>query len=273
MRRDRQVRGIPLRALVPNAITAAAMCFGLTAIQTAVRAGNGDIGPSGWSMAIVLILIAGLLDGIDGRVARALRGESKFGAELDSLSDSLAFGVAPALTLYFWSLNAEPRWGWAIALVYAVFAALRLARFNARIDLVEQPHKSAGFLTGVPAPAGAIIAFLPMYLWIWTDEPVFRSPYLVGPWLLVCAVLLVSSIATFSPSSLKLRQNIRFEAIVVVAAIAAAVISAPWPALTIIAIAYLATIPFSIRSYQRVRRLRASGSGQRPPAGDAPPAA
>lgn len=252
MRASRQTRGIPLRALAPNAITAAAMCFGLSGIRFAI---SGE-----WERSIVMILIAGLLDGLDGRVARALRGESKFGAELDSLSDSLAFGVAPALIIYLWSLVTVPRWGWAIALVYAVFAALRLARFNARIDLADQPHKSAGFLTGVPAPAGAILAFLPLYLWIWTGEPVFQSPYLVGPWLLLCAVLLVSSIATWSPSSLKLRQNIRFEAIVIVAAIAAAVISAPWPALSVIAILYLLSIPFSIRSYGRIKRQRATAS-------------
>ncbi len=252
MRAPRQPRGIPLRALAPNAITAAAMCFGLSGIRFAI---SGE-----WERSIVMILIAGLLDGLDGRVARALRGESKFGAELDSLSDSLAFGVAPALIIYLWSLVTVPRWGWAIALVYAVFAALRLARFNARIDLADQPHKSAGFLTGVPAPAGAILAFLPLYLWIWTGEPIFQSPYLVGPWLLLCAILLVSSIATYSPSSLKLRQNIRFEAIVIVAAIAAAVISAPWPALTVIAILYLLSIPFSIRSYGRIKRQRASAS-------------
>ncbi len=250
MRAPRQTRGIPLRALAPNAITAAAMCFGLSGIRFAI---SGE-----WERAIVMIMIAGLLDGLDGRVARALRGESKFGAELDSLSDSLAFGVAPALIIYLWSLVTVPRWGWAIALVYAVFAALRLARFNARIDLAEQPHKSAGFLTGVPAPAGAILAFLPLYLWIWTGEPVFQSPYLVGPWLLLCAILLVSSIATYSPSSVKLRQNIRFEAIVIVAAVAAAVISAPWPALSVIAILYLLSIPFSIHSYGRIKRQRAN---------------
>ncbi len=246
----RRPRGIPLRTVIPNAVTALALCSGLSGIRFAIS-GN-------WELAVVMVLVAGVLDGLDGRVARALRGESKFGAELDSLSDSLAFGVAPALIIYLWSLVTVPRWGWAIALVYAVFAALRLARFNAQIDLAEQPHKSAGFLTGVPAPAGAILAFLPLYRWIWTGEPIFQSPYLVGPWLLLCAVLLVSSIATWSPSSLKLRQNIRFEAIVIVAAVAAAVISAPWPALSIIAILYLFSIPFSIRSYGRIKRQRAN---------------
>ena len=131
-----------------------------------------------------MIMVAGVLDGIDGRIARLLHGESRFGAELDSLSDAISFGVAPALILYLWSLQALPRVGWICALVFAVFCALRLARFNAQIDVTEQPHKSAGFLTGVPAPAGAGLALLPIYLWFWTDEPTVRARrVLVAPWV------------------------------------------------------------------------------------------
>jgi CDP-diacylglycerol--serine O-phosphatidyltransferase len=248
MRRPRTARGIPLRAVAPNAVTALALCSGLTGIRFAIA---GE-----WERAIIMILVAGVLDGLDGRIARMVHGQSRFGAELDSLSDAISFGVSPALILYLWSLVEAPRIGWICALVYAVFTALRLARFNAQIDVVEQPHKSAGFLTGIPAPAGAGLAMLPIYVWLWSDEAVFRSPWIVAPWVAFIAFLMVSSLATYSWSSLKLRRNIRFEAIVVVVIVAAALVSAPWQTLTIVCLGYLATLPFSIRSYRRVRRLR-----------------
>ncbi|MDJ0276587.1 phosphatidylcholine/phosphatidylserine synthase [Sphingomonas sp. 2R-10] len=248
MRRPLPVRGIPLRAVAPNAITALALCSGLTGIRFAI---GGE-----WERAVLMVLLAGVLDGLDGRVARLVRGESRFGAELDSLSDAISFGVSPALIMYLWALLAEPRVGWIVSLIYAVFTALRLARFNARIDVAEQPHKSAGFLTGIPAPAGAGLAMLPLYAWIWTDLEWFRSPWVVAPWVAFVAFLMVSSLATFSWSSLKLRRNIRFEAMAGVVIVAAALVSAPWQTLSVVCVAYLATLPFSIRSYAKVRRQR-----------------
>ncbi len=208
-----------------------------------------------------MIMVAGVLDGIDGRIARLLHGESRFGAELDSLSDAISFGVAPALIMYLWSLTALPRLGWISALTLAVFCALRLARFNAAIDESDQPHKSAGFLTGVPAPAGAGLALLPLYLWIWTEEPFFRSPYLVAPWVGFIALLMVSSVATFSWRSLRLRRTVRFEAIAAVVLLGAALVSAPWHTLTAICVVYLALIPFSSAAYSRVRRQRSTEVG------------
>jgi len=172
-RPPRVPRGLPLRAVAPNAVTALALCSGLTGIRFAIA--------SQWELAVTMVLIAGVLDGLDGRIARMLHGESRFGAELDSLSDAISFGVSPALIIYLWSLSALPRIGWLCALLLAVFCALRLARFNANIDVAEQPHKSAGFLTGVPAPAGAALAMLPLFLWFITAEPILRSPYLVAP--------------------------------------------------------------------------------------------
>ncbi|MGN5374007.1 MAG: CDP-diacylglycerol O-phosphatidyltransferase [Sphingomonas hengshuiensis] len=248
MRRPLPVRGIPLRAVAPNAITALALCSGLTGIRFAI---GGE-----WERAVLMVLLAGVLDGLDGRVARLVRGESRFGAELDSLSDAISFGVSPALIMYLWALLAEPRIGWIVSLIYAVFTALRLARFNARIDIADQPHKSAGFLTGIPAPAGAGLAMLPLYAWIWTGLDWFRSPWVVAPWVAFVAFLMVSSLATFSWSSLKLRPNIRFEAMAGVVIVAAALVSAPWQTLTVVCVAYLATLPFSIRSYAKVRRQR-----------------
>lgn len=249
-------KGLPLRAIAPNAVTALALCSGLSGVRFAIA---GE-----WERAVMMILLAGVLDGIDGRIARLVRGESRFGAELDSLSDAISFGVSPALILYLWSLGEVPRVGWLAALVYAVFCALRLARFNANIDIKDQPHKSAGFLTGIPAPAGAGLAMLPLYMWFWTGEPFFGSPWLVAPWIAFVAFLMVSSIATFSWSSMRLRRHVRFEALAVVVIFAAAIVSAPWQTLSALSIAYLATIPFSIASYARVRRQRASAPAPRP---------
>ncbi len=247
--------GLPLRAVAPNAVTALALCSGLTGVRFAI-AGQ-------WESAVTMILVAGVLDGLDGRVARMLHGESRFGAELDSLSDAISFGVAPALIVYLWSLAALPRIGWICSLMLAVFCALRLARFNAQIDTTEQPHKSAGFLTGVPAPAAAGLAMLPMFLWLSTDAMIFTSPYLVAPWVAFIALLMVSSVATFSWSSLRLRRNVRFEAIAGVVLLGAALVSAPWPTLSAVCLVYLALMPISIISYAkvraRVRRQRAVG--------------
>ncbi|MBB4640518.1 CDP-alcohol phosphatidyltransferase family protein [Rhizorhapis suberifaciens] len=241
-------RGITLRQVAPNAVTAMALCFGLTGIMFGVR---GE-----WEKAAGAIIFAGVLDGLDGRIARLLKGESRFGAELDSLSDVIAFGVAPALVIYLWSLQNLPKFGWIIALAHAVCCALRLARFNANIDSDDQPHKSAGFLTGVPAPAGAGLAFVPLYLWLSTGLEIFRASYIVAPWVAVIAFLMISNVATFSWSSLRLRKNIRLEAIAFVGLLSAALITAPWPTLLGVALFYLALIPLGIASYAKVRRQR-----------------
>ena len=256
-RLPRRPRGLPLRAVAPNAVTALALCSGLSGVRFAI---GGE-----WQSAVTMIMIAGVLDGLDGRIARMLHGESRFGAELDSLSDAISFGVAPALIMYLWSLAALPRLGWISALILAVFCALRLARFNAAIDADDQPHKSAGFLTGVPAPAGAGLAMLPLYFWFWTDHPIFANPYLVAVWVAFIALLMVSSVATFSWGSMRLRRTIRFEAIAGVVLLGAALVSAPWHTLSAICVGYLITIPFSVASYAKIRRQRAGGERQREP--------
>ncbi len=248
--------GLPLRAVAPNAVTALALCSGLSGIRFAVL--------GRWELAVAMVLVAGVLDGIDGRIARLLHGESRFGAELDSLSDAISFGVSPALILYLWSLKDLPRFGWMAALMLAVFCALRLARFNASIDADEQPHKSAGFLTGVPAPAGAGLALLPMFLWFCTGEATLRAPWLVAPWTAAVALLMVSSLATYSWASLRLRRNIRFEALALVVFVGAAAISVPWETASALSLAYLLALPFGVASYARVRRLRAPARASEP---------
>ena len=241
-----KARGLSLRTMAPNAITAAALCSGLTGIRFAIS--------EQWAAAAVAIIVAGLLDGMDGRIARLLKAQSRFGAELDSLADSLSFGTAPAIIMYLWSLSVEPRWGWFAALALAICCALRLARFNAQIDLEEQPHKSLGFLTGVPAPMGAGLAFMPFYLWMATGEEVFRNPVFVAPWLLATALLMISSMATPSWASLRPRRGIRLWVLAFVGLLFAALLQEPWWTLSVIGIGYLLLLPYTQLRYSRVKR-------------------
>ena len=242
-------KGLTLRALVPNAITAAALCVGLTGIRFAIA---GE-----FEKSVLAVILAGVLDGIDGRAARLLKAQSRFGAELDSLADSISFGVAPALIVYLWALQDLPSLGWYAALAFAICCVLRLARFNARIDLVEQPHKEAGFLTGVPAPVGAGLAFLPIYLWITSGRDEFRDPILVSVWLVMIAFLLISSLPTLSWSRLRPRRTIRLEVIALAGLVVAALLTEPWYTLVGITLAYLLLIPVGLVTYLRVKRQRA----------------
>lgn len=247
-----QGRVIPFRALIPNAVTAMALCFGLSGVRFAI---GGE-----WDKALAAIILAGVLDGMDGRIARMLRAQSRFGAELDSLSDNIAFGTSPALILYLWSLQEAPKFGWIAALALAVSCALRLARFNSRIDIDQQPHKSAGFNTGVPAPVGAGLAFVPVYLWLITDNPLFRDWTLVMPWVLFVAALMISNVATFSWTSIRVPQSLRLLAIAGIGLLGAALVTVPWFTLLGISVLYLALLPFSVASYSRVRQQRAGAA-------------
>jgi CDP-diacylglycerol--serine O-phosphatidyltransferase len=236
--------------MIPNAITTMALCLGLTGIRFAV---GGE-----WEKSLAAIVLAGVLDGMDGRIARLLRAQSKFGAELDSLSDNIAFGTAPALILFLWSLRHAPKFGWTAALALAVCCALRLARFNARMDAAEQPHKSAGFNTGVPAPAGAGLAFIPIFLWLVSGEQLFKSWPLVMAWTLFVAALMISSLPTYSWASIRIRREWRLFALAGVAVGGAALLTAPWYTLLAVALLYLVMIPVACASYARVKRRRAS---------------
>jgi CDP-diacylglycerol---serine O-phosphatidyltransferase len=246
--------GISLRALAPNAVTATALCTGLSGAWFALQ--------GRWDAALIAVLVAGILDALDGRIARLLKGESRFGAELDSLSDVIAFGVTPALILYIWSLQFMARFGWTICAFFVLCAALRLARFNARIDTDDQPHKSAGFNTGVPTPAGAGIALLPLAIWLETDLDWARDYRLVGPWILAIAILMISNVATYSWSSLKIRPAVRFLALAVIGFVVMLLIVEPWIALIGIAMVYLLLLIPSIFSYRRVKRARKAASTQ-----------
>lgn len=250
-------RGITLRQIAPNAVTAMALCFGLTAMRYAMSAE--------WERAVVAIVLAGVLDGLDGRIARMLRGESRFGAELDSLSDVIAFGVSPAIVLYLWSLQAMPKFGWIGALGLALCCALRLARFNANIDNADQPMKAAGFNMGVPAPAGAGLALLPILIWFSTGWDIVRDWRVVLPWTIAVAFLMVSSVPTLGWKRLRVPPSLRLFAIGGAGMIAALLLTAPWPVLLALVLCYLVLLPFGWASYVTIKRRRE----QQVPAGEA----
>ena len=248
VQRSMRPKGLSLRAVLPNAITAAALCSGLTGIRFAIE---GD-----WERTLFAIILAGMLDGIDGRIARLLKAQSRFGAELDSLADSLSFGMAPALVLFLWSLQDLPRFGWFAALGFAICCALRLARFNAQIDVDEQPHKSAGFLTGIPAPVAAGLAFLPLYLWLASGAEIFREPLLVAVWTVAIAILMISNLATLSWKSIRPSSDLRIAAIAITGLAFAALLTEPWWTLASICVVYLALMPLGIIRYGRIKRAR-----------------
>jgi CDP-diacylglycerol--serine O-phosphatidyltransferase len=239
-------RGIPLRALVPNAVTVLALCFGLTGVRFAI---GGE-----WEKAVGAIIVAAVLDGIDGRIARLLKGTSRFGAELDSLSDVTAFGVAPALVLYLWALQHLPgRLGWVIALSHAIACALRLARFNAQIDADDGPHKKLGYLTGVPAPVAAGLTFCPLYVqfWlepVWMDDLATRAS-LVAVSTVLIAFLMVSNLPSFSWGSLRLRPSWRLPALAAVGLFAGSLFTNPWATMTVVCVVYGAAMPLSVRAF------------------------
>jgi len=244
-------RGIPLRTLIPNAVTVLALCSGLTAVRFGIA---GE-----WEKAVLAIVIAGVLDGIDGRIARLLKGASRFGAELDSLSDVIAFGVSPALIMYLWSLQDLPSGvGWVIALAHTVTCALRLARFNASIDGDVQPHKRAGYLTGIPAPVGAGLTLSPMFLAFWL-EPAFLEDStvraaIVAPVVIIVSLLMVSNVPTYSWSSVRIRPGVRLFALAGVGLFAGSLFTSPWMTLSLVCLAYAIALPLAWRSYKRSTR-------------------
>jgi CDP-diacylglycerol--serine O-phosphatidyltransferase len=244
----RRFRPIPVRTLVPNLITLLALCAGLTAIRFAVE-GKLDI-------ALGAIVFAAVLDGIDGRIARLLKGTSRFGAELDSLADFVNFGVAPGLILYFWDLHELKSAGWIAAMVFAICAGLRLARFNVMIDDPNRPAWAGNFFTGVPAPAGAITVLLPIYIeFLGLPKLAVVAPVTLV-YTLIIAFLMVSKLPVYSGKKMGTRvpPDMVLPVFVVVVLFFALLVSYPWAVLTVGTIAYLASLPFgwlSSRDYER----------------------
>jgi CDP-diacylglycerol--serine O-phosphatidyltransferase len=238
------LRRIPVRTLVPNIITLLALCAGLTAIRMAFEDRYG--------LALAAVVFAAVLDGLDGRLARLLKGTSRFGAELDSLSDFVNFGVAPALILYFWGLHELKSAGWIAAMVFAICTGLRLARFNVMIDDPDRPAWTANFFVGMPAPAGAITVLLPIYL-SFLGLP--RSEVLT--WIMLfytlgIALLMVSRLPVFSGKRVGTRVPTEMVGPVILLVIlsVALLISYPWALLTAATLAYLVGLPFGYLSYR-----------------------
>ena len=246
--RRRRFRAIPVRTLVPNVITLLALCAGLTAIRLAAE------GTFEW--ALYAIVFAAVLDGIDGRVARLLKGTSRFGAELDSLADFVNFGVAPALILYFWTLHDLKSAGWIAALVFAIAAGLRLARFNVMIDDPNRPAWAGNFFVGMPAPMGAITVLLPVYMHFLDVPQVPVIPQVTSVYTLAIAFLMVSRLPVYSGKRLGTRVPPDLVLIVFIGVVLffALLISYPWEVMTIGTIVYLASLPFGVLSYREHTR-------------------
>jgi CDP-diacylglycerol---serine O-phosphatidyltransferase len=238
---------IPLRQLIPNAVTVLALCAGLTGMRFAIA--------EKWEIACMMVVLAGFLDAMDGRIARYLKGTSRFGAELDSLADVIAFGVAPAVIMYSWALHDLRGIGWVVALSHTVCCALRLARFNTQIDADTHPHKQFGFNTGVPSPAGAGLALTPLMLWIWlgpidpTEEPGRLIAIITAFWMAAIAFLMVAPLATYSWKSIRLRKNYRLPALLGVALFAGLLLSEMMGTLCVVSAIYLTATFFSQRSF------------------------
>jgi len=244
--RRRRFRPIPVRMLVPNVITLLAICAGLTAIRLSTE--------GRMELAVAAIVFAAALDGIDGRVARMIKGQSKFGAELDSLADFVNFGVAPGLILYFWQLHEIHNGGWIAAMVFAISGGLRLARFNATMDDPNKPAFATNFFTGVPAPAGAITVLLPVYLaFLGLPKP---HPTLTALYTLLIAFLMVSRLPVFSGKTIRMRVPPEMVLPVFVSVIffIALLIGYPWHILSAGSVLFLLSLPAGWKSYRDQQR-------------------
>jgi CDP-diacylglycerol--serine O-phosphatidyltransferase len=244
--RRKRLKGLPFNRMIPNILTLLALCAGMTAIRFALE--------ELWENAMLAILVAAILDALDGRVARILKGTSKFGAELDSLADFLNFGVAPALVLYLWTMKDAGQVGWVLALLFSISCVLRLARFNTGVDEPDAPPWAYNFFTGVPAPAGGGLVLLPMMLSSSLGDGFFRQPWVTGIFMIIVAGLMVSRIPTFAFKKFKVPNPWILPSMLFVGLFAATLVSAPWTTLSVVLFIYLASIPFSVRAYRSLER-------------------
>jgi CDP-diacylglycerol--serine O-phosphatidyltransferase len=247
-RRGRRQRSQPLIHLLPNMFTVLSLCAGLTSIRYAL---DGR-----FELAVALIVAAGVLDGLDGRSARLLKISSKLGAQLDSLADFLSFGVAPAIVVYLWSLSQVRAFGWALALLFATCCALRLARFNTELEAGDQPPWRSRFFTGMPAPAAAGCAIMPLLVAFALEVAWPRSWWLNALVLIAVSVMMVSRIPTFSIKTVvvRIKPDWILPTLIGVGLFVAALSSAPWHTLLTIGVVYLVTLPIGWWSAYRLRR-------------------
>ncbi len=245
-RLPRRMRAQSINRLIPNMVTLLALCSGLTAIRFALE--------GRWQATVVAIFLAAIFDGLDGRLARLMNATSKFGAELDSLSDFVCFGVVPPVVLYLWGLDQGGRIGWGVALFYTVCMALRLARFNTSLEDSARPPWTYNFFTGVPAPAGAALALLPLLAYFEFQAEFLKRPLLLGTWLLIIGGLMVSRIPTFSFKKVRIPNWLVLPFMLAAGGMAAGLATEPWLTLMTIQGLYLISIPLSIRSARRLQR-------------------
>ena len=238
----RTAKDLPLTRLLPNMLTMMSLCSGLTAIRFALH--------EKWEAAVIAIVIAGVFDVLDGRVARMLNITSKFGAELDSLSDCISFGVAPGLVLYEWTLKGSPNFGWIAVLVFAVCAALRLARFNTMLEDTHAPAWAKSYFTGVPAPGGAGLALVPLFAYLEFGDAVMLPPVVVAFWLMAVGALMVSRLPTLALKGWRITPIWVVPIYVGVAWLMAELVTNTWITLFGIGVAYIAALPFGWFSYR-----------------------
>jgi len=247
--------GQSFNRLIPNILTMLGLCCGLVAIRAAFEGRFAE--------AAVLIVVAGVIDGLDGRLARLLKATSRFGAEFDSLADFLSFGVAPALVLYIWALQDYRGIAFVPALLFAVCSSLRLARFNAALDVgpAPKPAYTYNFFTGVPAPAGAGCALFPLFAWLFFTQiempllaSIMRNPVLIAGMLILVGGLMVSTLPTWSFKNFKVPRAAVLPLLLGVGFYMALLFAEPWGALAMAGIIYLGMLPFSVRSYLRLKQ-------------------
>lgn len=242
--RGPRLREIPIRLVVPNLITILAICAGLTGIRLAFE--------SRYELAVAMVLVAAFLDGIDGRVARLMKATSKFGAQMDSLADIVNFGVAPALVVYVYALDEARSLGWIAALIYAIAAGLRLARFNVMSERENRAAWQSEYFVGVPAPAGAMLVLLPVYLGFLglTTDRTFA--FLSSGYTVLIAFLLISRLPVWSgKSESRMRRDLVLPAMLGVVIYVAMLMSFTWEVMVFTVCAYLISLPFGARKWKR----------------------
>ncbi len=243
-----RIRDIPIKAVFPNLLTLLAICSGLTAIRFSVE--------DRFELAIGAIVLAAILDGLDGRVARFLKSVTRFGAQMDSLADFVNFGVAPAMLLYFWTLSQAGNFGWICALIFVIGAGLRLARFNVMLENPDQPEWQKNFFLGVPAPAAALLVLLPVYLGQLGLESLRQLPHISAIFALAIGLLMVSNFPTWSGKNMgqRVRRDLVFPVMIAGVLAVAFLLSNPWESLTLISVAYLLGLPFGVLSWRKLNK-------------------
>lgn len=259
----KEPKKLSIHKMIPNMITLTAMAAGMTSIKYAI-AGK-------WEHAVLAIVVAAFMDAFDGAAARLLKAQSKLGAELDSFSDFLCFGVTPALVLYLWTLDGldlvrlshAPQWAWPVALLFAMAVSLRLARFNVAGEEADPENPLSKYFTGVPSPVGAGLCILPMIVSFQVTDAqtlnLIQSPVTVGLWSLIVAAMMVSNIPTFSSKQIRISYKMKVPALALFGTLIVGLINMTWPTLTLMGVVYLLMMPFGVRHHHKKQQALAAG--------------